>query len=177
MKLWKLILMGLLSSLLVSCSDDDGNDGSDGDKRSGDYYLTYSLSDECSTGRQVLNARTETDMANLFCHSMKDHSKNNFCAEYHRKQMFEQYCAEMTWPHKGTPKSGRMFRMEYSFVTNNCGTGWHMFSGTSEREVMRDYCVKIIDDTFNRNCARSERYSRYMEKNCDAFVRGSLNNF
>jgi hypothetical protein len=175
MKYLKLVLICLVSLLLVSCGDDDGSgEGGDG---SSDYYLTYKLTEQCSTGRQTLRANSETDMANLFCGAMKDHSKNNSCAEYHRKKIFEEYCSEMTWPYKSTPTSGRMFRMDYTYRTNKCGTGWHMFSGTSEAKVMKDYCVKIMDDSFNRNCARSERYARYMELNCDVFMRKPVDNF
>lgn len=171
---WKILVVGVVLSVFTGCGDNEGG-GDDGEVKAGDYYLTYNLSDSCSTGRQVLHARSETDMANLFCDSMKDNVKNRSCAEYQRKKLFEMHCQDMSWPHKSTPKSGSMIHMEYSFVRKNCGTGWHIFSGVSGEEVMRDYCLKILDDDFNRNCARAERYDHYMKVDCDKFIKQTVN--
>lgn len=175
MKFWKLMLVGLLSLILVNCSDDDDGGGGDGDS---DYYLSYKINEStCSTNRQILRAKNDTEMANQFCNAMLDQQRNNYCGEYQRKSLFDQQCPEMTWPHKSTPRTGTIIKVDYSFTNTSCGTGWHIFVAENERTVMRDLCVKILDDTFNRNCAKSERTDHYFKMNCPEYLRESLTNY
>lgn len=175
-KYLKVFIIFSTAMLLTSCnssssSTTNGNGGGGGGTQAagaeGDYYATYELSASCSTGLKSFTGKSAEEIGTQFCNALKDDSLNNYCASYLRSQVFKSVECPGEWTSPIGNGYNSSYQKSYAYTKTNCGTGLHVFSASDSKVAQRMYCEALMNDSFNRNCAREERQEAYNKAECN----------
>lgn len=167
----------LLTVLTLSACNSDSNKDKNKDVSpnavSGDYLASYEADDGCSTGRQIFKGTTEEEIGTAFCNALKDEKLNKNCAHFLRANLFASVQCPGEFPKGDSSGSGTFTSLHesYGIVENDCGTGFHNFSASSEKTVGRLYCKGLKDETLNRSCAKGKRDQKYQDYGCDDILK------
>ena len=178
--MFKNILMLVASIVVLSGCDNSGsskkNDGTvNPEGGPGSYIASYEAMDGCTTESHVFSTPTEAEMETVFCHNIKQGRLNNFCAEDQRESIFKLVqCPgqfrDTNNNNGGVGIVGATYTKHYVYHENECGTGIHTFSASTERDSNKLFCRALKNDTLNNNCAKTARNQKHYEMQCDRIL-------
>ena len=156
-------------AFLIGCNSNNNSGGTPANNHeSQEHFASYQFIDQCSTGRQAFKAPSEKEIQNIFCEALKDETRNNGCALYHRHQAFKEAECPGVWPHENPTGTNNVYiSKRYAYQVNECSTGLHFFAASRPETLLNIYCMALNDDSFNRNCAKDKREEAYRESECD----------
>jgi hypothetical protein len=92
----KLIFAAVVGVTMILCAC--GHSGDDGSASNSNYFRYYKLSgDSCDTGEHKFTGDNYDEVLRDYCYELRDGSKNNFCAEQQRYDLFDQKCGTYAW--------------------------------------------------------------------------------
>ena len=147
MKIFHLLIIGSFLALTLAC---------DVEKPKKDSEFQYEFKDEkCTTDLHKFENKLE------YCEALKDEGLNRNCLKSHRELTFRQRCPgkwddDAELQSESMPDNGPY---GYELRFGSCTTGYHEFS------TKEGYCLHLLDDLNNRQCAESLRLMLF-EKNC-----------
>lgn len=105
----KMSFLFLTSILVFGCDSKNSNDPSNSPNPTTESQAlsrTYNLRGfgGCETGEIEVEAETQQGLLKLYCSSLQNSDKNNFCAESERIDLFAKECPGQEWDSVGTLK-------------------------------------------------------------------------
>jgi len=169
-----IVMCAAFSACNSSSSDKNGTGGNGGVNQNGGsetFTGSYEAMDGCTTGRHSFSAKSDAEIAKEFCNALKDENVNNNCASVQRGGIFQTAQCEGNFNTISTGPSSSVFSQQYAYQENECGTGVHIFSASTQKDLNKMLCKALLDETLNNNCAKTKRMDDYKENNCDEVLK------
>lgn len=177
-----LFILGLISTLFLSCNKSGGGGGSAAPAPAPAYWYHFDEGSNpiiCTTDRHEFTNQTE------YCNALQDSVRNKNCAYQQRLERYQAQCANQS---NGYTNGFNNNNSNYGYSDNGYGTGYFTVTpssaspnytvafvdqavngeysyvgqngcstGTRKFQTLRDGCAVLLDNALNNNCVEATR--------------------